>query len=68
MQGDAITFKSKRPDGRFVTIEGTLHARRMNLDQKLTFSSDMSRGEFEAWRKQVRTKLRECKGGSTTPT
>ena len=46
VEREGVVFESKRADGRFVTIEGALHARLENLDQKLAFSPDRSRDEF----------------------
>ncbi|MFP4029233.1 MAG: alpha/beta hydrolase family protein [Candidatus Brocadiia bacterium] len=64
MKGDGkndknAIFQSNRSDGRFVTIEGSLHARLKNLDQKLAFSPEMSAEEHREWRDKVRTKLRK---------
>ena len=59
MEREGVVFESEPPDGRFVTSEGTIHARLENIDQKLAFPPEMSRDEFEDWQDSVRAKLRE---------
>ena len=52
-------FVSDRPDGRFVSTVGFVHAHLKNLRPKLAFDPEMDPHDFPAWRKAVRGKLRE---------
>ncbi|MCF7853888.1 MAG: alpha/beta hydrolase family protein [Candidatus Pacebacteria bacterium] len=53
------TLHSNRADGRFTTIEGSLHARLKNLAPELVFSPDMKGEALVEWRRRVRVRLRE---------
>ena len=55
---DRLCFVSDRPDGRFVSTVGFVHAHLRDLKPKLAFDPAMSAHDFPAWREAVREKLR----------
>ena len=56
---DRPRFTTDRPDGRFLTTAGFVHAYLKNLKPKLAFDPDRKPEEVPAWQEAVREKLRE---------
>jgi len=52
-------FRSNRPDGRFMSTAGFIHAYMKAHPPKLAFAPEMSAAQFPAWQERVRDKLRE---------
>jgi hypothetical protein len=53
------TFRSQRPDGRFSSTLGFLHAYAKANPPGLAFDPDLPAADLPAWRQTVRDKLRE---------
>lgn len=52
-------FRSDRPDGRFVSTAGFIHATLKATEPALTFDPDMPPADFAHWRERVRDLLRD---------
>ena len=52
------TFRSGRPDGRFLTTPGFVHHRLQALRPKLAFDPSFTREQFDEWKRRVRSRLR----------
>lgn len=59
MTDDRLTFRSDRPDGRFVDIEGFMNHCLKTLRPRLEFDPDMPPERLPGWQALVSEKLRE---------
>jgi dienelactone hydrolase len=61
------TFRTDRPDGRFLTTPSFVHHRLKALKPRLAFDPSFTQEEFLTWKRQVRRKLRELMAFPNVP-